>query len=181
MTTIIAGRFAQQDAVQHAIAALEQAGAPPAQITSFYVNPAGQHDQYPVGGDRDESPGAEDVDKGSVAGMGVGGAAGAAAGAATAPATGPLGAVAGALVGAHIGSLIGSLSQTEEDKDIPPVRQSGMLVAVSVTDAEEERRAIETLRAAGGTCLERAQGQIVDGDWIDFDPLSSPDFVSASK
>lgn len=181
MATIIAGRFAQQDAVQDAIAALQQAGAPPAQVTSFYVNPPGQHDQYPVGGDRDESPGAEDVDKGSAAGMGVGGAAGAAAGAATAPVTGPLGAIAGGLVGAHIGSLIGSLSQTDEDHEIPPVRQSGMLVAVSVSDATEEQRAIDTLRRAGGTCLERAQGQIVDGDWIDFDPLSSPDFVSDAK
>src|SRR5690606_36735755 len=57
MATIIAGRFAQQEEVQHAIAALQQAGAPAAQITSFYVNPQGQHDLYPVGGDRDESPG----------------------------------------------------------------------------------------------------------------------------
>lgn len=181
MATIIIGRFAQQDQVEEAIAALQDAGAPAAQITAFYVNPPGQHDLYPVGGDRDESPGAEDVDKGSAAGIGAGGVAGAAAGAITAPATGPLGAIAGGLVGAHIGSLIGSLSQTDEDKDMPPIRQSGMLVAVTVTDADEEQRAIATLRELGGTCLERAQGQIVDGDWVDFDPLSTPDFIDGEK
>ncbi len=173
MATIIAGRFAQQEQVQHAIAALQQAGAPTAQITSFYVNPPGQHDLYPVGGDRDESPGAEDVDKGSAAGIGAGGVAGAAAGA---PA-GPLGAIVGGLVGAHVGSLFGSLSQTDEDKDIPPIRQAGMLVAVAVSTPDEERRAIDVLRQTGGTCLERAQGQIVDGDWGDFDPLSTPEFI----
>ena len=64
MTVIIAGRFEQQDEVQEAISALQRAGAPPSQISSFYVNPPGQHDMFPIGGDRDESPGAEDSDKG---------------------------------------------------------------------------------------------------------------------
>ncbi|MFC7298190.1 hypothetical protein [Herminiimonas aquatilis] len=173
MTVIIAGRFAQQDQVQEAIVALQRAGAPSDQITSFYVNPPGQHDLYPIGGDRDESPGAEDSDKGTAAGLGAGGVIGGAAGAAA----GPLGAITGALVGAHIGSLMGSLSGTDENKDIPPLRQAGMLVAVTATSEEEEEKAIATLRAVGATCLERAQGQIVNGDWTDFDPLSSPQFV----
>lgn len=177
MTTIIAGRFAQQDEVQRAIAALQQAGAPAECITSFYVNPPGQHDLYPIGGDRDESPGSEDSDKGSAAGIGVGGAVGGAAGLATAPVTGPLGAITGALVGGHIGSLIGSLSQTDEAGEAPHARQSGMLVAVSVTSDEEEKRAIDTLRSVGGTGLERSQGQIVNGEWADFDPLSIPEFI----
>lgn len=173
MTVIIAGRFAQQDQVQEAIVALQRAGAPSDQITSFYVNPPGQHDLYPIGGDRNESPGAEDSDKGTAAGLGAGGVIGGAAGAAA----GALGAITGALVGAHIGSLIGSLSVTDENKDIPPLRQAGMLVAVTATSEEEEEKAIATLRAAGATCLERAQGQIVNGEWTDFDPLSSPQFV----
>lgn len=173
MTVIIAGRFAQQDQVQEAIVALQRAGAPSDQITSFYVNPPGQHDLYPIGGDRNESPGSEDSDKGTAAGLGAGGVIGGAAGAAA----GALGAITGALVGAHIGSLIGSLSVTDENKDIPPLRQAGMLVAVTATSEEEEEKAIATLRAAGATCLERAQGQIVNGDWTDFDPLSSPQFV----
>lgn len=173
MTVIIAGRFTQQDEVQQAIAALQLAGAPSEQISSFYVNPAGQHDLFPVGGDRDESPGSEDSDKGTATGLGVGGVIGGAAGAAG----GPLAAVTGALVGAHIGSLVGSLSGTDEDKDIPPLRQSGMLVAVSVSSEEEEKKAIDTFRALAATCVERSEGNIVNGDWTDFDPLSSPRFV----
>lgn len=173
MTMIIAGRFAQQDEGQNAVTELQRSGAPLDQISSFYVNPPGQHDQYPVGGDRDESPGSQDSDKGVAAGVGIGGAIGGTAGLAA----GPLGATTGALVGAYVGSLVGSLSQTDNDADIPPLRKSGVMVAVSVSNAEEEQRAIDTFRAAGGTCIERAQGQIVNGDWVDFDPLSSPRFV----
>lgn len=174
MTVIIAGYFAQQDEVKQAIAALQRAGAPPNQISSFYVNPAGQHDLFPIGGDRDESPGAEDSDKGAAAGLGAGGVIGGAAGGAAA---GPLGAITGALVGAHIGSLMGSLSGTDEEKNIPPLRKSGMLVAVAVTSEDEEEKAIDTFRALGASCVERSEGQIVNGDWADFDPLSSPIFV----
>jgi len=173
MTVIIAGRFAQQDEVEQAIGALQRAGVPSDQISSFYVNPAGQHDLFPIGGDRDESPGSEDSDKGTALGLGAGGIIGGAAGAAA----GPLGAITGALVGAHIGSLVGSLSATNEDKDIPPLRQSGMLVAVSVSSGQEEEKAIDTFRALGATCVERSEGKIVNGDWADFDPLSSPKFV----
>jgi hypothetical protein len=177
MATIIAGRFLQQDEVQQAIVALESAGFFSERISSFYVNPPGQHDMYPVGGDRDESPGAEDSDKGSAAGMGAGGAVGAAVGAAATPVMGPVGAITGALVGAHLGSLMGSLSQTDDAEDIPTARHSGMLVAVAVNNPEEEQHAIDALLAAGGNDLERATGQIIDGDWTDFDPLSSPQFV----
>lgn len=177
MATIIAGRFLQQDEVQQAIIAVQSAGFVSGRLSSFYVNPPGQHDMYPVGGDRDESPGAEDSDKGSAAGMGAGGAVGAAVGAVATPVMGPVGAITGALVGAHVGSLMGSLSQTDDAEDIPVARRSGMLVAVAVDNPEEEQRAIDALLAAGGNDLERATGQIMDGDWIDFDPLSSPQFV----
>ena len=177
MATIIAGRFLQQDDVQQAIIAVESAGFTSDRITSFYVNPPGQHDMYPVGGDRDESPGAEDSDKGSAVGIGAGGAVGATVGAFATPVMGPVGAVTGGLVGAHLGSLMGSLSKTDEAGDIPVARHSGMLVAVAVNNPEEERRAIDTLLAAGGNDLERATGQIVNGDWTDFDPLSSPAFI----
>lgn len=173
MTTIIAGRFSQQDEVQQALAALQQAGGQAGQISSFYVNPAGQHDLYLIGGDRDESPGSQDSDKGMAVGLGAGGVIGGAAG----MAAGPLGAITGALVGAHVGSLVGSLSQTDEAEDSPPLRKSGMLVAVSIFGADQERHAIDALRAAGATCIERAQGQIINGDWVDFDPLSTPHFV----
>lgn len=173
MTVIIAGRFEQQDEVQEAISALQRAGAPPSQISSFYVNPPGQHDMFPIGGDRDESPGAEDSDKGTAAGLAAGGLIGGAAG----TAAGPLGAVTGALVGAHIGSLVGSLSNTDEKKDTPLLRKAGMLVAVTAVNEQEEEKAIDTFRALGAVCVERSQGNIVNRNWTDFDPLSSPVFV----
>jgi hypothetical protein len=176
MATILAGRFQLQDEVQAAIAALQDAGFAAGRISSFYVNPPGQHDMHPVGGDRGKSPGAEDTGKGAGAGVGVGGAVGAAIGAAATPVLGPIAPITGAAVGAYTGSLMGSMSQTDEVEEIPDVRQAGMLVAVAV-DADEEQRALDALRRAGAFDVERTNGQIIDGDWIDFDPLSSPDYI----
>jgi hypothetical protein len=173
MTTIIAGRLEQQSQVQDAIDALRDAGFAEEQITSFYVNPPGQHDQYPLGGDHDKSTGAKHSDRG-VAG---GGAIGAAVGVATTPLLGPAGAAAGALVGAHIGSLVGSMSQMDEAEQSLPIRHSGMFVAVCVPEYEEEGHAVEVLRSVGALDLERADGAIIDGDWNDFDPTSAPIFV----
>jgi hypothetical protein len=177
MTIIIAGRFEQQDEAQQAVVAVQSAGFASDRVTSFYVNPPGQHDLYPVGGDRDKSPGAENSDKGSAEGIGAGGAVGAAIGVAASPVIGPVGALTGALVGAHIGSLMGSLSRTDEAGNIPDIRHSGLLVAVAVDNRDEESRATDALRAAGGNDLERASGHIVDGDWTDFDPLSTPAYL----
>lgn len=182
MRTIVAGRFGQQAEVQEAIAQLLGAGFSQDQISSFYVNPAGQHDRYPVGGDRDKSPGAEQSSAGTAAGAATGGSIGAAVGAATAPVTGPLGAVTGAFVGAHIGSLVGTLGMMKEDGDATdenpvPVRQAGMLVAVGVSEPPDEARAIDVLRSLGAADIERTEGTIVNGDWQDFDPVVPPSLV----
>lgn len=182
MATIIAGRFEQQARVQEVVAEMVRKGFPPEQISSFYVNPPGQHDQYAVGGDRDKSPGAKESPAGSAAGMATGGAVGAAIGAATTPLTGPLGAVTGAFVGGHIGSLVGSLNKMDDngkavEENAVPIRQAGMVVAVSVPDPANEGQAIEVLRTLGADDIERTEGTIVDGDWKDFDPVSPPALV----
>jgi hypothetical protein len=182
MTTIIAGRFEQQARAQEVVAEMVRKGFSPAQISSFYVNPPGQHAQYPVGGDRDKSPGAKESPTGSAAGMATGGAVGAAVGAATTPLTGPLGAVTGAFVGGHIGSLVGSLSQMDDngkavEENRVRIRQAGMVVAVSVPEPSKEAPAIEVLRSLGAEDIERAEGTIVDGYWKDFDPVSQPALV----
>jgi hypothetical protein len=184
MATIIAGRFDEQEEVQAAVAALEHAGFPAEHISAFYTNPPGRHATYPIGGDRAESPGTDDVKRGVKQGMGAGAAAGAAAGLAAAPAIGPVGPVVGGLVGAHLGSMIGSLSQTEESDDTPPVRQSGMLVAVEVDDGPGkpgEQQAIEVLRSHGAADLERADGTITGGDWRDFNPVSTPNLIGGQQ
>ena len=50
MTTIISGNFQQQDQAQQAMAELQRAGFAIDQTTTFFVNPPGQHDRFPVGG-----------------------------------------------------------------------------------------------------------------------------------
>ncbi|MGE5651643.1 MAG: hypothetical protein ACM34A_15725 [Bacillota bacterium] len=181
-STIIAGRFQQQTEVDDTVAELLRAGFARENISTFFVNPAGQHDTYPIGGDRMESPGAEQSRKG----VATGAAVGAAAGVAAAPFLGPVGAVTGGLVGAHVGGLVGSMSQMKEKEDsgVPldaqdprAQRQSGMLVAVAVADGAQEDQAIHALRAAGAVDIERAQGTIANGDWSDFNPLDTPDLI----
>lgn len=170
MSTIIAGQFVEQEQAEQAVAELTRAGFAPEHISSFYIGSPGRHSEYPVGGDRDESPGAEHSGKG----LATGAAVGAAAGAATAPVTGPVGPIVGGLLGAHVGGFVGSLSQMDEAEETPPIRRGGMLVAVDVMGGENEDRAIDTLRRLGATGIERANGTIDNGDWSDFDPLSAP-------
>jgi hypothetical protein len=52
-----------------------------------------------------------------------------------------------------------------------------MLVAVAFDDAGQEQRAVELLRDLGAHHIERARGDIVDGDWADFDPGTVPDII----
>ncbi len=103
MTHIIAGRLQQQDQVHHAIAQLIDAGFPEGQISSFYVNPPGQHELYFLGGDRDKSPGAKESESGVLRGAATGGVIGAVVGVAGIPVVGPISAAAGTMVGAYIG------------------------------------------------------------------------------
>jgi hypothetical protein len=119
-----------------------------------------------------------------IEGAGAGAAVGVAVGAATSPITGPLGPVVGGLLGAHVGSLF-SFSKMKEageyedggENAVEP-RRAGMLVAVAFDDPALESRAVDLLRRLGAHHLERARGNIVDGDWADFDPGSVPDVIA---
>jgi hypothetical protein len=91
------------------------------------------------------------------------------------------------LLGAHIGGLVGGLSQTNElgdtgdENDVAnevPVRKSGMMVAVAISDDEHLNRAIDLLRSLGASDIERADGTIENGDWSDFDPIAPPTLVN---
>jgi hypothetical protein len=165
MSTIIAGRFEQQPQVDATIEALERAGFPRERIASFYVNPPGQHDRYAIGGDYEKSPGAEETNTGAAAGV----VAGAAAGIAATPLVG----VAGPLVGAYVGSLIGGMNKTS-DQDQPYEHREGLRVAVALNGSESEQRVLDILKAQGATDLERVQGKIENGDWVDFNPVEPP-------
>ena len=184
MSTIIAGRFQLQDDVDRARQALAAAGFDTDRISTFYLSQPGQHDQTPLGGDNLQSPGAKETPEGVVKGVATGGAVGMAIGAATSPVTGPLGPIVGGLVGGHVGSLF-SFSKMKErgeseeggENRIPP-REAGMLVAVAFDDAAMADRAVDVLRQLGAHHLERAQGNIVNGDWADFDPASRPQLIA---
>jgi hypothetical protein len=179
-TPIIAGRFPSQDEANHAIAELQRSGFAREHISAFYVNPPGQHDTFPIGGDRANSPGAKETDKGVATGAVTGAAAGAAAG----TTLGPVGTAIGGLVGAHVGGLVGGVSQMKEKgeagehgedaENAAPLRKSGMLVAVAADDRAHEELAIKVLRSVGADDAERAEGTIENGDWRDFDPLATP-------
>jgi hypothetical protein len=180
VATIIAGRFQQQSEVEDTIEELVRAGFTRDRISSFYVNPAGQHDAYPIGGDHAVSPGAKESDKG----VALGAATGAAVGIAATPFLGPVGTVTGGLLGAHIGGRVGSLSEmkekgetgehAEDAENAAPIRHSGMLVAVAVDDQEDHDRAVNVLRSLGAMDLERAEGTIENSDWVDFNPVEPP-------
>jgi hypothetical protein len=181
MTTIIAGRFELQDQASAAADALARAGFDGNRISVFFNSPAGQHDQTAIGGDRDQSPGAENTGAGNAAGIVTGGAIGAAVGAVTAPLTGPIGAVTGAFVGGHVGQLVGAMNATKDDgagagENPIPVRQAGMMVAVEV-GAGQQDKALDALRSVGAADLEISEGNIVAGDWSDFDPVAPPRFI----
>jgi hypothetical protein len=183
MSTIIAGHFQLQDEVEAARAALVEAGFDAGRISGFYLNQPGQHDMTAIGGDHIQSPGAKDSTTGVVEGAATGGAVGVAVGAATSPVTGPLGPVVGGLLGAHVGSLFSFSKMKEPGKieaggeTVPELRPAGMLVAVAFDDPAQEAGAVDVLRRLGAHHLERARGNIVDGDWADFDPSSVPDVI----
>lgn len=176
MSTIIAGRFDQQDEIERGRQALLAAGFASEDLGSFFVNPAGQHDRYPLGGDHDKSAGAQDSETGIVAGAPVGGVIGVAIGAAAMPLVGPAGMVAGALVGAHLGNLVGSLNQMDDDsgQNRNAVRHAGMMLAVNAADDAAVQRAVALLRSLGAADIEHGEGHIVGGDWPEFDPLVPP-------
>ena len=183
MSMIIAGHFQLQEEVERARRALLDAGFAGERISGFYLSQPGQHDQTPIGGDHMQSPGAKETPEGLAQGAGTGAAVGIVAGAATTPITGPLGPVVGGLLGAHVGSLFSFSKMKDagekEEGGRAPVenRHAGMLIAVAFDDAGMEAQAVDVLRSLGATQIERARGNIVDGDWADFDPGSAPDII----
>ena len=183
MSTIIAGHFQLQNEVEQARRALVDAGFSNERISGFYLSQPGQHDMTPIGGDHQHSPGAKESPKGLAEGASTGAAVGVLAGAATSPVTGPLGPVVGGLLGAHVGSLFSfsklkEAGEAEEGGRAPlENRPAGMLVAVAFDEPGREQQAVDVLRRLGAHHIERARGNIVDGDWADFDPASRPDII----
>ena len=188
MAEIIAARFETQAQADSALAALRGAGIASSDATCFFLNPPGQHDQYPIGGDAHHDEGTKEAGNrakavaaaGSVAGLALGTATGAALGE---PGFTAAGAIAGAGIGGYVGALAGGLTGSrggdpgQASPDQPVERRGGMMVAIRMGGTVAEDEVLRVLRAQGALDIERAQGEWRDGAWADFDPARRPQFV----
>ncbi|HEY9278586.1 MAG TPA: hypothetical protein VIP51_00815 [Eoetvoesiella sp.] len=183
MSLIVAARFGTFEQAENAAQILMDKGFSPDSLQLFFVNPAGAHDRYPVGGDYFADPASIGAQYGAVGGAAAVGVLGAFVGAViTFTLTDSLlPIIGGAGVGAYIGSLAGALyilgrvrPRALNQPELAKERSSGVVLAVHV-ELETERQAASVLRDAGGIEVERAQGRWVNGRWEDFDPLIAPE------
>ena len=189
MSLIVAGRFDTFAAGERAAQARFAEGFIENDVTMFFVNPRGRHGRLPAGGDQQTDPGSEKSPAGATKGAAIGAAFGAIAGVGVISLIGwPIYvAVIVAGIGAYVGSLIGAMSQTHTKghdakaavPEAPPVRESGVLLAVHVTE-ESREAASRILRKAGAHEIERATGRWAQGRWADFDPVTPPDIDRVS-
>ena len=180
MATIIAGGFDVYSKKESALQRLREAGIADEFVCEFRVNPPGEHDRTPIGGDRMESPGAKDAEEGAGKGVAIGAAAGAVAGAALTPFLGPAGIAAGAGVGSYTGSLVGAMNETSKEgrPDHEDVRPAEAMVAVNVDGAGiAAEQVVRLFEECGAMQIEQAQGTWADGEWVDFDPVSRPQLI----
>lgn len=181
MSLIVAARFESFEAAENAGRALLREQFPENSVSIFYVNPAGAHAKYPLGGDEAtdaaarESPGGAMLGAVSIGLVGLlfGGAAYLIAG------TSIFIVIIATCIGAYIGSLLGALMATQRAKandrpgETAGFRHAGVLVAVHV-HAGSEACAARILSTLGGKDVEQASGRWRDGKWVDFDPVHAP-------
>lgn len=117
---------------------------------------------------------------------GVGAAVGAAAGVGVALIAAPVVGAAIALgaigAGAYAGSLQGAVAgmETDPSKQVGDlaIRPAGAMLAVRIDSPAQEQDVIGALYEAGARVVERTQGIWRDGEWADFDPVSTPQIVA---
>jgi hypothetical protein len=182
MSIIVAGRFESAEKADRAMHEFVDSGYQQSDASTFFVNPPGQHDQLPTGGDQVADANAAKAHVGAATGAAAGTAVGAAAALAV-PGLGPVLALGVVALGAYTGSLAGTLAklgnhQDARESDASPGRKGGMLVAVHAVDATAEQKALDILRRHGAADIERTEGVWQDGEWKDFDPVAPPARVS---
>ncbi|MGI4860894.1 MAG: hypothetical protein ACRYHA_28990 [Janthinobacterium lividum] len=190
MSLIVAGRFDTFEAGEHAAQMLFTQGFVEDDVSLFFVNPRGRHHQLAGGGDQHTDAGSEHAPAGATKGIALGAAAGAVASAAVVyfvhwPFYYFL---IAAGIGAYIGSLGGAMAQTHTKghdakaavPEAPPVRESGVLLAVHVSETTRPV-ASAMLRKAGAREVERAVGRWANGRWSDFNPVTPPDIEIAPE
>ncbi|WP_417224349.1 hypothetical protein [Achromobacter spanius] len=191
MSLIVAARFQTFDQASVATQNLFKEGFTEDDVHTFYINSAGSHSRYPIGGDRVADPDAKGGHMGAVAGASALGLLFALVGGAIAAqmAASVFIVIVAAGVGAYLGALVGamrvvgrgrrktSVSPVVQETH-PAIRMAGVMLALHVT-ADQEARARRVLRESGGQDIERAHGRWRDGKWQDFDPLTPPQTVEA--
>lgn len=161
MATIIAGSLQLHTQAENAVKQLVNAGFSPDKVTSFFVNPPGQHALYPIGGD-EYSDTAKNSGKGT-----------------------PFVEITETLLGVmHHKKPSDHANDDEESKNSAlrsdqtiPLRRAGMLVAVEVADQTLQDKAVTLLTQLGANNIEKAEGEIIDGEWHNFDPLHEPCYL----
>ncbi|MGZ5073290.1 MAG: hypothetical protein ACXWBL_09145, partial [Usitatibacter sp.] len=181
MSRLLIGRFDHLESVERAMNELRASGGSGADIEQFVLNAPRQHDQFPIGGDEEADRGARGGEDGAVASAAMGGAVGLAAAAAAMPVIGPLAAAAGVAVGAYAGSLAGAVHSMGQDKTPhgQPVlpRPAGVRVVVNLGPTLDRQRVIEIFASHHTQSVEEAEGTWRDGSWVDFDPVSVPQWI----
>lgn len=188
MAQIIAARFDTQAQADAALGALRALGVSSTDSTTFYLNPPGQHSEYPIGGDAHHDEGTKHAGASAKAVAAIGSAAGLALGTATGAALGEpgftaAGAIAGAGLGGYVGALAGGLTGSRGGKpenatiEEPVERHGGMMVAVALGSGVGEEEVLRVLRAQSAAHIERAQGEIRDGEWVDFDARRPAEYI----
>jgi predicted lipid-binding transport protein (Tim44 family) len=186
MTGIVAGRFEQQTDAQAAIKKLLHRGFRRDDVSSFFVNPPGQHGRFPVGGDRNVSPGARGAGLGALAGGAIGGVSGLFAGIVLSHALGVIAIIVGVAAGAYLGVLAGALARLQDrrrsrrGKGTTEVRAAGIIVAAHTPTTNSRNKAVRALQSSGAVEVEAAKGHWRHGRWTDFDPTTPPTCVSVS-
>ena len=179
MTNIVAGRFELQADADAATSEFLREGFKRNQVWSFFLSTPGQHGRFPVGGDRNVSPGARGAATGAVVGAALGALAGLLIGILASPWIGTVGALAATAAGVYLGSLGGALIKLQDkvpepvaEADIQPdARHAGVMLTAHAPTPDQRAIALEILQASGAKDIETIDGLWRDGRWADFDPL----------
>jgi len=157
MSIIVAGRFDTAEQADNVVHELLSKGFLKSDATTFFVNPPGQHDQLPEGGDQPADANASKAHVGAATGAAAGSVAGAAAALAV-PGIGPVLALGVIMKGktehaANISQAVtDALQRIAVDDGIPIIH--GVLTLTSETQARERcledeiNRGTEAARAA---------------------------------
>jgi hypothetical protein len=176
MSRIICGIFDRTVDADAALDALKRDGFARSEVDDFYLDPPGQHQTTPIGGDAHSDAGTKQAGVAAAIGATIGAVIGAAAGWVASGEFGLVVVPLGAGLGAYIGSFAGTMARvrggkrSEATREHPVEPRGGRMIAVCVDRPGTEKHAIDILRGHGARDVRRAEGQWANGSWRDFDP-----------